>query len=220
MINELDNSVTDVAVTLSNEICSNIWTDKEQFDQLLRSAKMLSQTSIIPASYQNKPQDCFVALEMAARLNVSPMVIMQNMYVVKGKPSWSGQACFMLINNCGKFTDIKHVYTGEIGTESRGCYISAKRVSDGEEVKGTEITIQMAKSEGWISNPKWKNMPELMLAYRAAAFFARVYCPEALMGVHTDDEVIDSTSHTKINVSSELTDALKEEIEGNNNVIQ
>ena len=35
-------------------------------------------------------------------------------------------------------------------------------------------------------------MPELMLAYRAAAFFARVYCPEILMGVQVEGEVEDS----------------------------
>ena len=46
----------------------------------------------------------------------------------------------------------------------------------------------MAKAEGWISNPKWRNMPELMLAYRASAFFARVHCPDTLMGLQTVDE--------------------------------
>ena len=35
-------------------------------------------------------------------------------------------------------------------------------------------------------------MPELMLAYRAAAFFARVYCPEILMGIVVEGEAEDS----------------------------
>ena len=42
-------------------VSDNVWTNKEQFNQMLRSAQMLSQTSIIPQSYQGKPQDCFVA---------------------------------------------------------------------------------------------------------------------------------------------------------------
>jgi len=55
------------------------------------------------------------------------------------------------------------------------------------------VTIQMAKAEGWHGkNPKWSNMPELMLAYRASAFFARVYCPEILMGVHVEGEAEDT----------------------------
>lgn len=191
---------------------SNVWENKDQFNQLLRAAQMLSQTSIIPQSYQGKPQDCFVAIEMANRMGVSPMVVMQNMYVVKGKPSWAGQACTMLINSCGKFKDVKHIYTGEKGKPNRGCYVTATRISDGSQVDGVEVTMQMAQSEGWTSNSKWRNMPELMLAYRASAFFARVYCPEAMMGVQTAEEVYDADS-TPINAAASLTAALKGETE-------
>lgn len=185
----------------------SVWTDKEQFNQMLRAAQMLSQTTIIPQSYQGKPQDCFIAVDMATRMNVSPMVVMQNMYVVKGKPSWAGQACTMLINSCGKFRDVKHIYTGAKGTDNRGCYVEAVRVSDGETVQGVEVTVSMAKAEGWTSNPKWRNMPDLMLAYRASAFFARVYCPEALMGVQTYEEVEDIRGNGK---ASELTNLLND----------
>lgn len=184
----------------------SVWNNKEQFNQLLRAADMVSKTSIIPQSYQGKPQDCFIAIEMANRMGVSPMVVMQNMYVVKGKPSWAGQACTMLINSCRKFKDVKHIYTGTKGTENRGCYVRAIRVDDGEEVCGVEVTMQMAKAEGWTSNPKWRNMPELMLAYRASAFFARVYCPEALMGVQTEEELIDVQMEN--NKAIDLTNAL------------
>ena len=191
---------------------NSVWENKDQFNQLLRAAQMLSQTSIIPQSYQGKPQDCFVAIEMANRMGVSPMVVMQNMYVVKGKPSWAGQACTMLINSCGKFKDVKHIYTGEKGKPNRGCYVTATRISDGSQVDGVEVTMQMAQSEGWTSNSKWRNMPELMLAYRACAFFARVYCPEAMMGVQTAEEVYDADS-TPINAATSLTAALKGETE-------
>ena len=191
---------------------NSVWENKDQFNQLLRAAQMLSQTSIIPQSYQGKPQDCFVAIEMANRMGVSPMVVMQNMYVVKGKPSWAGQACTMLINSCGKFKDVKHIYTGEKGKPNRGCYVTATRISDGSQVDGVEVTMQMAQAEGWTSNSKWRNMPELMLAYRASAFFARVYCPEAMMGVQTAEEVYDADS-TPINAAASLTAALKGETE-------
>ena len=200
-------------VEQATQITTNsVWENKDAFNQILRAADMLSKTSIIPQSYQNKPQDCFVAIEMANRMGVSPMVVMQNMYVVKGKPSWAGQACTMLINSCGKFKDVKHIYTGEKGKPNRGCYVTATRISDGSQVDGVEVTMQMAQSEGWTSNSKWRNMPELMLAYRASAFFARVYCPEAMMGVQTAEEVYDADS-TPINAATSLTAALKGETE-------
>lgn len=188
----------------------NVWQNKEAFNQALRAAQMLSQSSLVPQNYQGKPQDCFIAVEMAARMNTSPIFIMQNLYVVKGKPSWAGQACMAMINACGKFRDVKHVYTGQKGTDSRGCYVTATRISDGETVNGTEVTMALVKAEGWITNTKWKNMPEQMLGYRAASFFARMYCPEALMGLQTYEEVQDSEPRTQP-TASDLTAALKEE---------
>ena len=208
----MENEIQELVVSPQPELAPvTVWTDKKQFDQLLRAANMLSQTSIIPATYQGKPQDCFVALEMATRMGVSPLVVMQNMYVVKGKPAWAGQACTMFINSCGKFTQVKHVYTGEKGTDNRGCYVTATRISDGIQVNGVEVTIAMAKAEGWTSNTKWRNMPELMLAYRASAFFARVHCPEALMGVQLVDEIYDTETSKNAKKTSTLTAALKEE---------
>lgn len=209
----MNEEKTLAVVEQTTELTTNsVWENKDAFNQILRAADMLSKTSIIPQSYQGKPQDCFVAIEMANRMGVSPMVVMQNMYVVKGKPSWAGQACTMLINSCGKFKDVKHIYTGEKGKPNRGCYVTATRISDGSQVDGVEVTMQMAQSEGWTSNSKWRNMPELMLAYRASAFFARVYCPEAMMGVQTAEEVYDADS-TPINAATSLTAALKGETE-------
>lgn len=205
-----NNEMTVVDIENQSALATNdVWNNKEQFNQLLRAADMVAKSNIIPQTYQGKPQDCFIAMEMANRMNVSPMIVMQNMYVVKGKPSWSGQACAMLINSCGKFRDVKHIYTGTKGTDNRGCYVQAIRIEDGEQVCGVEVTMQMAKAEGWTTNSKWKNMPELMLAYRAAAFFARVYCPEALMGVQTAEEILDVSE--KYSAAAELTAALKEE---------
>ena len=189
----------------------NVWSDKKAFDQCARTANMLSKSTLVPQNYQGKPEDCFIAVEMAARMNISPIFVMQQLYVVKGKPSWAGSACMAMINACGKFKGVKHVYTGAKGTDTRGCYVTAVRIDDGEQVNGTEITVAMAKAEGWYStNPKWKNLTEQMLGYRAASFFARMYCPEALMGLQTYEEVQDVDPAQKT-TAQRLQDALKAE---------
>lgn len=177
-----------------------VFQDKELFETQTRAAVMLSKSTIVPNAYQGKPENCFIALNMANRMGVEPLVVMQNLYVVNGKPSWAGQACTMLIKNCGEFKNMRHVYTGERNTDSWGCYVQAERTTTGEEVKGAEVTIGTAKAEGWFakSGSKWQTMPELMLAYRASAWFARVYCPEALMGMHTNDEILDAEAAPQI----------------------
>ena len=189
-MSEITTETTAIAQMAPNAAV-NVWTDKDTFDQTARVAQMLSKSTIVPQSYQGKPEDCFIAVELASRMNTSPLFIMQNLYVVKGKPSWAGQACMAMILGCGKFRNVEHVYTGEKGTDSRGCYVTAVRISDGKTIEGTEITMKMAKDEGWTSNSKWRNMPEQMLGYRAASFFARMYCPEAMMGLQTAEEVYD-----------------------------
>lgn len=160
------------------------------FRQYFKMASELCKADIIPQAYKGKVADTAIAIDMANRMGVSLMMVMQSMYVVKGKPSWSGQACLSFIR--AKFTDVKVIYVGAKGTDDRGCYVKATD-KDGDVLEGTTVTMAMAKAEGWTSNSKWRNMPEQMLAYRAASFFARVHCPETLMGVQVEGEVEDSS---------------------------
>lgn len=163
----------------------------DDFRQSYKMAQILSTAKIIPENYQNSISDCMVAIDMACRMHIPVLMVMQSMYVVKGKPVWSGQACIAFIRN--KFQKVQISMFGEIGTDSRGCQVIAVD-TDGTILEGTPVTMAMAREEGWISNKKWKNMPEQMLKYRAASFFARAYCPEILMGTQVEGEVEDSTS--------------------------
>ncbi|MDE5763778.1 MAG: recombinase RecT [Ruminococcus sp.] len=160
----------------------------DSFRKSYNLAKIFASSSLVPQQYQGKVADCAIAVDMANRMGVSPLMVMQSLYVVKGKPSWSGQACMSFIK--ARFKDAYPVYVGEKGTDSRGCYVKAF-TRNGDVLDGTVVTLKMAKDENWTSNKKWSTMPEQMLAYRAAAFFARVYCPEVLMGVLVEGEAED-----------------------------
>lgn len=186
-----------------------VWTDMAEYSRVGRIAQMMAKTTLVPESYQGRPENCFLALNFAIRLGMEPLTVMQNLYVVKGKPSWSGQFCMALIRANPSFTNVRLIYTGQKGTDNRGCYVTATRLSDGSVVDGTEVTIAMAKAEGWTSNPKWRNMPEQMLGYRAAAFFARLHCPEALLGIQTTEEVEDVDATRATTRARNLTDALR-----------
>lgn len=165
-------------------------TDAKQNNTLFKLAKMYSNSAMVPETYQHNTDNCFVALEMANRMGMSPMVVMQNLYIVKGKPSWAGQFCVAAINGCGKFTPLEYVFVDENGG---GCYAQATRICDGKTCRSDTITMQMAKDEGWLdkNGSKWKTMPKQMMMYRSASFFARVFCPEVLMGLQTVEEIKD-----------------------------
>ena len=169
------------------------FADSESFQKLFNIGKMWASSDLVPSAYRGKPMDCTIAVDMANRMGISPMMVMQNLYVVKGNPQWSGQACMSLIKADSQFKNVHHVYTGEKYADSWGCYVSAIKRSTGEEVRGPEVTIKMVKDEGWYDKPgsKWKTMPELMLVYRAAAFFARIHIPNTLMGCAVEGEIED-----------------------------
>lgn len=158
-------------------------------------AEVMCQAQVIPDAYKNKPSDCMIAIDMANRMGVSPLMVMQSLYVVKGKPSWSGSACMSFIQANPNFKDVTPIYVGNPGTDERGCYIQATRVSDGLKIQGTCVTMAMAKAEGWTKNPKWFSMTDQMLGYRASSFFARIYCPAVLMGVAVEGEIEDITQN-------------------------
>ena len=180
-------------------VMSDPFASENNFNCLMRVAETFAQSSIVPQQYQNNPADCMIAVDLANRMHLNPLFVMQQLSVVKGKPSWSGQACMSMIRASTEFKDVKPVYTGEKGTNTWGCYIQATRRSTGEVVNGPEVTIGIAKAEGWFSRldrsgnetSKWRTMPELMLAYRASAFFARVHIPNTLMGFAVEGEAED-----------------------------
>lgn len=166
------------------------------FDRLTEVAGMLAKSTIVPITYQNRPENCFIALDMASRMGVSPMVVMQNLYVIQGKPSFSGQAIASMIRSAPQFRNVELHYVGEEGKDNWGAFVTAEKVTTGKTLKGGTVTIATAKKEGWFqkSGSKWQTMPEMMLAYRAYTWFGRVYCPELLMGMQSTDEVYDIVS--------------------------
>ncbi|MBO5921946.1 MAG: hypothetical protein J6Q48_06115 [Bacteroidaceae bacterium] len=200
---ELAQAVEDKSALLPN----NPFESKQALNDYFTMAKVLAGSTMVPQAYQGNPSNCLIALEQAARMNCSPLMVMQNLVIVKGKPSWSGQACSMIVNGCGLFESVKLNYVGEKGKDNWGAFVSAIKKEDGEEVIGSTVDMAMAKAEGWTSNPKWKSMPEQMLGYRAYAFFARLHCPNALSGFHTEGEVEDIESNNK--QRNKLTELLK-----------
>lgn len=190
-----------------------IFMNIQAFEAAQRMIRPLSESDLVPATFQKRPANCLIALETAQRIGASPMMVMQNLYIVHGKPAWSSTFLIACINASRKFTPLRYRMTGEKGTDGYGC-IAWAIDRDGEKLESPEVTIGMAKAEGWYgkTGSKWKTMPELMLRYRAATFFARTYVPELTMGIQTQDEIIDITpvSAESVPVTSKFEKRKKE----------
>lgn len=166
------------------------------FEHAQRVAKMLSVSSLIPEQYRGKIENVMIAMEMANRMGISPLMVMQNLYVVKGNPGWSGPFVIATINSSKRYRDdLKFEVSGE--KDDYG-YTAYTFDHDGKRIDGTKVDWKMVKGEGWLDKggSKWKTMPEQMFRYRAAAFFGRVYTPDLLMGMQTVDEIIDVANNS------------------------
>ena len=162
---------------------------------LWKLAESFSGSTILPKDFQGNIANCVIALDMASRMNASPMQVAQNIYIVHGRPSWSAKFLIATFNQCGRFSAIKYEFSGTENNDDYGCRAYATEKATGEVVRGPLITIAIAKKEGWYakSGSKWQTMPEQMLRYRAAAWFVNTVAPELAMGLPTADEVADFT---------------------------
>lgn len=216
--------------------------NSESFIQLQRVAKVFAASTFVPKEYSgdNGLPNCIVAVNMALRLKADPLMVMQNLYIVHGRPAWSSQWIIAAINNCGKYSPLrfdiidlgekeveyqeskgygkeKTYITKKITIQDKKCIAWAKELRNGERLESPTITIEMAVKEGWYTKDgsKWKTMPEVMLRYRTASFFGKLYAPELLMGLQTAEELhdiidIDSAGNvTNVTSAAQSTETLK-----------
>lgn len=165
------------------------WVEGKTFNTLSALANKFSQSKLVPEMFQGKPQECFIALQMALRMNEDPFQIIQNITLPKGKPALAAPFAIERCNRLGPFSEpIDWDIEGEGDSLKVTAHAPLKR--NGKVVKAT-VTMTMAKAEGWARNSKYQTMPEQMLCYRSAVFLIRRHAPAILFGIPTSDEVED-----------------------------
>lgn len=172
------------------------FASRGNFHAAQRMAKALSSSSIVPVAYRGDQgfANCLVAMELASRTGASVMMVMQNLYVIEGKPSWSSAFLIASVNSCGRFSALRYEMENE-NTDEWRCRAYARELATGDRLDGEWITWKMVVAEGWLAKrgSKWQTMPGQMIRYRAAAFWTRAYAPEISLGMHAVEEVTDIT---------------------------
>lgn len=194
---------TETTTALQQVQPTGVFTSIANFEDYQRMAKVFVNSNLVPANFKGDMGACLIALNMANRMGADPLQVMQSLYVVHGKPSFSSAFLIACFNQCGRYTAIRYREVGERGTDTWGCQAITTEKSTGEVLEGVTVTIGMAKAEGWYNKTgsKWKTMPELMMRYRAATFLIRSVAPEIALGFQTTEEVrdiIDVTSQSQV----------------------
>ena len=181
-------------LAVANEKTNQLqYTNADSMNAAYKNAVVLSKSDLVPETYKNRPENILLAIDLASRTGFGLMQVMQNLWIVRGRPAWSGSFCMSAIKASGLYEWVKYVKVGEPGTDSEGYLVQAKDRTTGEIVNGPIVDWATVKAYGWDKKPgsQWKMAPDLMFRYRAAAFFARTECPEVLQGVQTQEEIRD-----------------------------
>ena len=165
--------------------------ETRSFELIQRQAKMLSSSTLVPKDFLGNVANCAIAINVAKRTRLDPLMVCQNLAIIHGRPSWSATALIGMINSCGRYSPLRFVFDNE--DEPTSCYAVATDKESGQDLKGEKITLTMAKAEGWSTKngSKWLTMPGQMLRYRAASFWSRAYASDLSLGFYTQDEVKD-----------------------------
>lgn len=196
------------------------------FEDAQRLVKPLISSDLVPANYRgaDKTGNALIALDMANRMGIPALVVMQNLHVIEGRPSWSSKFVIGALASCGLFSPVRWRITdlGEVeaekfewvkGDDGRNQRKTVKvkvrdkqfiayavEKSTGEVLEGPPVTFSMAIAEGWYyrNGSKWLTMPDLMGRYRSASMFGGLYAPHILNGMPSEDEVVDITDYRVI----------------------
>ena len=197
-------------------VCAG-FNDLQGFELMQRQCKALASSTLVPQQFQGNMPNCLIALEMAQRIGASPLMVMQNLYIVHGRPGWSAKFLIASFNQCGRFSAIRFKFSGTEGKDDWGCRAYATEKETGEKIQGPMITIALAKKEGWYqkNGSKWQSIPELMLQYRAAAWMVNTHAPEISMGLNTADELGDTfdTGRADDGTFTVTTEQLRESVD-------
>jgi len=163
------------------------YLDVGKYEQLVRVAQVFAKSQLVPKHFQGKHEDCFIAMQMAMRLKVDPLMCIQNMVVIQGTPAFKTQFAIALANQSGLFSGVM-TYSCE-GEGDKLVVTAEATIAKTGQVVTASVSMAMAKAEGWTRNAKYKTMPEHMLTFRSAMFLIRRYCPHVLLGMQSSDEV-------------------------------
>ncbi|EIM6319465.1 recombinase RecT [Salmonella enterica] len=178
----------------------SILTNGELFDRMLTLANVMSKSgNLVPALYHDKPDSCMAIVMQAARWGMDPFAVAQKTFIIgeRGVLGYEAQLVNAVISSSSAITGRFHYeYGGEWekitgnkdNRDEAGLYIRVGAVLRGESAItwGENIYLADIKTR---NSPLWTTAPKQQIAYLAVKYWARLYCPEVILGIYTPDEL-------------------------------
>lgn len=184
----MSNTDTLPAVTATETQVAN-WIAPMNIQQGLQLADMMAKAKLIPEHLRGDPGSCLLVLEQASRWRMSPFAVAQCTAVVRGKLCFEGKLVAAVLAASGAIVGrLSYEFSGDGPKRS----IKVTGLQRGEKkpvsIVGTVENWLTRDKDGKV-NQAWQRDPDSMLIYRGTRQWARIYAPEAMLGVYTSDEV-------------------------------
>ncbi|HEP1896383.1 TPA: recombinase RecT [Kluyvera cryocrescens] len=177
---------------------SNAVFNVQALGQLTAFADLMAQSAVtVPKHLAGKPADCMAIVMQAMQWGMNPYAVAQKTHLVNGVLGYEAQLVNAVISSSsaiqGRFHyeyggDWEKIAGQKDGRDELGLFIRVGAVLRGE----AEITwgepIYLADITTR-NSPLWKTAPKQQIAYLAVKYWARLYCPEVILGVYSPDEV-------------------------------
>ncbi|SET60158.1 RecT family recombinase [Thorsellia anophelis] len=191
------------------------------FGELQRFAEiMASGKATLPTHLMGNPSDCMAIAMQAMRWGMDPFVVAQKTHLINGTLGYEAQLVNALINSMsptkdrinyewfgnwqkviGNFVEKmsqkgnKYIAPGWALADERGLGVRVSATMKGEsEPRVLELLLSQAQVR---NSTLWASDPKQQLAYLAVKRWARLHCPEVLLGVYTPDELEPESNEIK-----------------------
>ncbi|TPD93658.1 recombinase RecT [Pantoea vagans] len=207
MQNQLMNTMPD-----STDLTATIFSP-DALDKLVRFAEIMASSRVtVPAHLAGKPADCLAVTMQAMQWRMNPFAVAQKTFTVNGVLGYEAQLVNAVITTMaptqdrlhyewfgpwekviGRFTEKtsskgnKFIAPDWTLQDESGCGVRVRATMKNEqEPRELELLLSQAQVR---NSTLWASDPRQQLAYLAVKRWARLHCPDVILGVYTPDEL-------------------------------
>lgn len=163
--------------------------DSTKLQSLIAFAEMMAKSTIsVPDHLRGKPSDCLAIAMQAAQWGMNPFQVAQKTHIVSGKLGYEAQLVNAVVQASGQIKGVfKYEFSGD--GASLKCRVGAVLRGETQVTWGEWLAISDVTTK---NSPLWKTNPKQQMAYLQTKNWSRLYCPGAILGIYSDDELIDT----------------------------
>lgn len=158
----------------------------QSMDDAYRLAKAVCMSGLAPRGLE-KPEAAMVAILHGLEIGLTPMMALQKIAVINGRPTLWGDGALGLVRGSGLCKYVKEWTEGTGDNLTAWC--ETQRVGEPDPIRRSFSVADAKKAGLWGKAGPWQNFPVRMLAMRARAFTLRDGYADVLGGMYLAEEI-------------------------------